>query len=191
MNYSFNLKAFESLPNSLQPSAYVDLLLLLGKEKKSCRFSLNQETVCYEMIQWCKINHLSYFLSKTGFMYISTHFFLAWLVKIIDDTKTKHEFLLGKILGYPTCCSRKIASIGESEIDEYEKKLIQHTFFYKPYHIINPEGYLKGYALISHIPCCSTCDKSLKKALKIFRIIEKYKEHPSFYRWTNQWFHNP
>lgn len=189
MNNTFNLKAFESLPFTLKPSDYVDFLLFLLREKPCIRLGFNQAAVYQEMIYWCKDNHLTYIVSKEGFMYISKYRTLAWLAKVVDDSTISHAFLLGKILGYPTCCSKKVASMGECGIDEYEKELVNNNLFQAPYHLTNPQGYVEGYSLISHIPCCTNCNESLRKATKAYKVIEKYSEHPAFYRWTTHWFH--
>lgn len=188
MNDSFNLKAFEKLPATLKPSDYVDFLLFFLREKPCIRLGVNQNSVYQEMAQWCKENRLSYVISHGGLMYISKYKLLAWLANVVDDSMIDHAFLLGKILGYPMCCSKKVASIGERNIDEYEKTLVQNNSFHSPYHIINPQGYLCGYSLISHIPCCANCKKSLKKASKAYKVVEKYKEHPAFQRWASHWF---
>lgn len=189
MNKPFKLEAFESLPQTLKPSDYVDFLLFFIGEKSCVRLGFNEDCIYKDMIRWCKDNRLSYVVSKAGFMYISKRQPLAWFAKIVDDSTLNHTFLFGKILRYPTCCSKKVASIGECGIDEYEKSLIQNNVFQFPYHIINPEGYVNGYSLISHIPCCVSCKKSLKIAIKAYEIIEKNSENPAFYRWTNHWLH--
>lgn len=188
MNNTFNLKAFENLPTTLKPSDYVDFLLFFLREKPCIRLGVNQESVYEEMAQWCKENNLICIVSHAGLMYISKLKILAWLAKIVDDSIVDHTFLFGKILGYPVCCSKKIASIGERRIDEYEKILVQNESFDAPYHITNPQGYVYGYSLISHVPCCTTCKKSLEKASKVYGVIEKYKEHPAFQRWGSHWF---
>ncbi len=188
MHNSFNLRAFEKLPTTLKPSDYVDFLLFFLREKPCIRLGANQESVYQEMTQWCKENNLSYIISSDGLMYIAKHKILARIANIVDDSIIDHAFLFGRLLGYPACCSKKIASIGEGNIDEYEKMLVQNSSFCPPYHITNPQGYLYGYSLISHIPCCTNCKESLKKASKAYKVIEKHKEHPAFYRWTKHWF---
>jgi len=187
MKNKFNLKAFETLPKNLKPSDYVDFLLFLAHEKPCLRLGYNQSSVYQDMLVWCKKNKLAYVVSKAGFMYISNNFLLALVAKTVDDSTLSHTYVFGKILGYPTCCSRRIAEIGENQIDEYEKELVSNSDFEEPYHIINPKGYIEGYSLISHVPCCETCKKSLEKANSAYQVIMKYKEHPSFEKWSKYW----
>lgn len=185
---NFNLKAFETLPQNLKPSDYVDILLFLAHEKPCIRLGYNHQSVYQNMLAWCKENKLASIVSEAGFMYISKNFFLALIAKIADDSTLNHAYIFGKILGYPTCCSRRIAEIGESKIDEYEKELVSNSDFQEPYNKIDPKGYIEGYSLISHIPCCETCRKSLEKANSTYEVILKYKEHPSFEKWRIHWF---
>lgn len=187
MKHSFNLKAFECLPTTLKPSDYVDLLLFLAHEKPCLRLGYNQPDVYLEMITWCREHNLSYVVSQAGFMYISKYFVLAYIAKVIDDSTLSHTYIFGRILGYPSCCSKHIAMIGERNIDYFEKQFVSNSDFHPPYNIINPKGYIEGYSLISHIPCCTTCKKSLKKASNIYNIILKYSEHPAFSRWKSYW----
>lgn len=187
MPQQFNLKAFENLPTSLKPSDYVDFLLFLSHEKPCVRLGYNKTDVYQEMVRWCKAYNMSYVISNFGFMYISSFFILAHIAKIVDDSTISHTYLLGRILGYPACCSKQIAEVGESKIDEYEQEFVSNSKFPKPYHIINPTGYVEGYALISHIPCCATCKQSLRKASVAYQVILKHKNHASFAKWKKHW----
>ena len=187
MKHSFNLKAFENLPTTLKPSDYVDFLLFLAHEKPCLRLGYNQTDVYLEMIAWCKTHKLAYVVSEAGFMYISKYFPLAYIAKVVDDSTISHTYIFGKILGYPSCCSKRIATIGESNIDKFKKEFVSSSDFRAPYHIINPEGYIDGYSLISHIPCCATCKRSLKKASATYKVILKYGDRPAFSKWRNYW----
>lgn len=186
---SFNLKAFESLPKTLKPSDYVDFIQFFVNEKPVIRLGFNKKYVYNQMILWSKNNQLAYVVSQAGYMYIAKNFFLVNLAKIIDDSTFKHTFLLGKIFGYPTCCSRKISKIGEENIDKYEK-IVSMYKFKAPFDKINPAGYTKGYSLISHIPCCETCKSSLKKAIRANKIIKQYQDHPAFENWKKHHISN-
>lgn len=187
MKHLFNISAFENLPTTLKPSDYVDFLLFLANEKPCLRLGYNQSDIYLEMIAWCKAYKMSYVISKAGFMYISKCFPLANIAKIVDDSTISHTYIFGKILGYPSCCSKRIAMIGERNIDDFEKEFVSNSNFQAPYNIINPKGYIDGYSLISHIPCCTTCKRSLAKARVTYNVILKYREHPAFSKWKNHW----
>ena len=187
MKTNFNLGAFETLPTTLKPSDYIDFLLFCMNEKSCVRLGQNDGLVYHEMTLWCQKQNLSYVKSESGLMYVSKSKFIAWLAKCTDDSPLNHTYFFGKLLGYPSCCSKKIAEIGENEIDSYEKELVLQNQFAQPFDLINPEGYLKGHALISHIPCCCNCKKSLKLAQKVYQTIIDHKDHPAFVRWTSHW----
>ena len=184
----FDLKAFETLPTTLKPSDYIDFLLLCMHEKRCVRLGQNESMVYHEMTLWCQKQKLSYVVSESGFMYIAHNKYLAKLARFTDDSLLNHTYFLGRIFSYPSCCSRKLAVIGENEIDNFEKELVHQNQFIPPFDLTNPEGYVKGYALIAHIPCCSNCKKSLKLATKAYQVISKHKDHPSFACWVNYWF---
>lgn len=183
----FNLAEFETLPITLRPSDYIDFLLFCMHEKRCVRLGQNEGMVYHEMTLWCQKHNLAYIVSESGFMYVAKSKLLAWLAKCTDDSLTNHTYLFGRILGYPGCCSKKLAEIGENEIDSFERELVLQNRFVSPFDLINPEGYVKGYALISHIPCCCDCKKSLKLAQKAYQVITEHKNHPAFARWVDYW----
>ena len=179
----FNSVAYASLPQTLKSSDYVDLLLLLVGEKNAVRLGANTFDVYEEMCNWCKQTSYRYIISKSGLMYISRYLWLARIVSIVDNSLLPHEFLLGRLLGYPACCSKKIASLGEQSIDQWESELVEYGHFNGDYSLIDPSGYIEGTSLISHIPCSCNCVKSLKIAKSALRVIKEYSDNESFYRW--------
>lgn len=173
----FNIVAFDSLPDVLKKSDYVDFLLYLNKEKPCIRLGKNKNFVYKELIDWCyKFNH-SYVISKSGLMYISKHKIIAIFTMHIDDLSIPHELLLGKLLGYPICCSKKIMSVGEMNIDQFEQELVKSNEFIGKYKYINPTYYTRGLSLISHVPCSCQCQASLRIAKRSLSVINHYKEH--------------
>ena len=178
-----SVEAFDLLPNSLKKSDYVDLLLFLIKEKKAVRLGANSIETYNEMSHWCKQEKYKYVISSSGLMYIAKHSWLAQLVRIVDDATFPHAFLLGKLLGYPSCCSIKAHRLGEQLIDKWENDLVQSGEFVGEYRLINPSGYLQGTSLISHVPCKCSCRKSLRIAKKMLYVIRQNSEKDSFSRW--------
>lgn len=188
MKQIFNLKIFEDVPTLLKPADYVDILLFLINKKLTLRLAFNESKSYNEVISWCKKYKFHYIISKSGFMYISKKYLLAWITMKCDDSTYNHTLILGLLLGYPLCCSRKVASIGELEIDNYENELISNNSFEEPYNIINPKGYIYGYSFISHVPCCASCNKSLKIAEKAYKVVKQNKDNPKFSIWKEYWF---
>lgn|GEM_PF-1592108 len=180
---NFDIDSFNSLPDNLKNNDYIDMLLFLIHLKPNVRLGKNHVTAYNNMKKWCRTNGYKYIISSSGYMYISRLFISAKITQIVDDSMWKHSDLLGTLLGYPKCCRRKIKEIGEQNIDEYERRLCSNGFK-KPYHLINSSTYTKGYALISHVPCCNNCKESLLIARQALRVINYYKEYPCMKRWT-------
>lgn len=179
----FNIEAFSSLPKNLKSSDYVDVMLLLSGSKRAIRLGKNTTEVYEKMDYWCKKFKYRSKISCSGLMYISKYFGLATLVNIVDDSFFPHAYILGCLLGYPSCCSKKIAKLGEAFIDKWEKKLIMSGGFNIDYTLINPAGYLSGTSLISHVPCSCECKKSLKIAKVTLKTIKMYKDYDCINRW--------
>lgn len=184
--YGFLLPEFEALPANLRPSDYVDMLLFLSHNKPTVRLGLNSEAAYQSMADWCTMHHFNYCISQANYMYISTSHYLANLTRIIDDATFPHEFILGILLGYPSCCARKASLVGEINLDQWEQE--QYSLFdaQASLQLINPTKYLSGASLIAHIPCSTNCKKSLRIAKKTLSVISQNKASPYFNRWK-QW----
>lgn len=183
MSNKFNIKIFEALPTDLRNNDYIDLLLFLIRQKPSIRLGKNTAKAYGNMKRWCNKYGYKFIISSSGYMYISKQLWLAKLTQLVDDSLSEHTGLLGLLLGYPKCCRKKIKAIGESNIDEYEQQLCNQVFT-GDYHLIDCSLYTKGYALISHVPCCNNCDESLKIAKSTLKIIRQYKSYPCMKRWS-------
>jgi hypothetical protein len=81
----------------------------------------------------------------------------------IDARPDDHTYSFGRALGYPHCCCKAAAAIGEGNLDHWRDEQIAKGFQGK-FKAINPAGYLRGDALISHIPCSNRCVPSLRMA---------------------------
>ena len=179
----FNIEAFSSLPKNLKCSDYVDIMLLLSGSKRAIRLGKNTTEVYEKMNYWCiKFKYRSK-ISRSGLMYISKYIGFVTLVNIVDDCIFPHAYILGCLLGYPSCCSKKIAKIGEPFIDQWENKLVTSGGFNVDYKLINPEGYLSGTSLISHVPCSFQCKISLQIARSTLETIKTYKDYDCINRW--------
>lgn len=183
----FNIDNFSNLPKNLKKSDYIDMLLFLLDIKQCVRLGSNDAAAYSLMIKWCAKYKYAYVLGSSQLMYIAKNRFIAKIAQIADDSKYNHSYTLGRLLGYPGCCCKKIASVGENNIDEFEKALAQKGFS-PPFDIINPAGYIEGYAFISHVPCCSTCIKSLRIAKSASNVIENNLNFPNINSWKIYWY---
>jgi hypothetical protein len=179
----FPIDVFENLPDNLPNSDYIDFLLFLAKLKPALRVKIPDKATREKLHIWSINNHFSFLDSENHYVYIAPDQISVNRLKITDDSFEPHEYKLGRLLGYPECCCKKIASVGEQNIDEWEDTFIKLSSFEGEFELINPTGYTEGYSLISHIPCSSNCVHSLHIAKKALNIITHYKWNKHFDRW--------
>jgi len=182
-NISFPIKIFEELPEELNNSNYIDLLLFLAKLKPALRVKIIDESTKQKLKTWCVTNHFSFLSNERNYICIALDKETANRLQKADDAYEPHEYELGRLLGYPACCCKNISNVGEKNIDEWEDKFIKNSKFKGEFELINPKGYREGYALISHIPCSSACKHSLYIAKEILSIITYYKDNKHFDKW--------
>lgn len=83
-------------------------------------------------------------------------------VLAVDRCAEPHEFELGLLLGYPYCCAKYAAEVGEQHLDSpalsggREGSADER----ETGRLIDVSRYRDGIALISHIPCSSGCEPS-------------------------------
>ena len=184
---NFPIQAFVELPNGLPKSSYIDFLLFLADLKPSLRIKISKYEHKRELTEWCEKNGFYLLLGKDDYLFIGKNKDMLSQLEQIDTSNLPHEYELGRLLGYPDCCCKRIADIGEKNIDDYEKKFIETSDFIGAFELIDPQGYKDGYALISHIPCSPICEDSLHIAQKSLYIIAHYKDRKCFEIWTNYW----
>lgn len=184
MNKPFDIEAFSDLPECLKPSDYVDMLLFLSFHKPVIRLGKNSDGIYSLASDWCNRHSFRYFISTAGFMYIARKKFLPFITSFVDDLPFPHATLLGKLLGYPKCCTHKITELGENKIDEWELTEFGDELLTGEYSLINPKLYTKGTALISHVPCSNRCEASLRLAYDMKQIIIAHRDNKYMQRWS-------
>ena len=135
--------------------------------------------------RWSTQFNLFFDVHSSGFVYIAADKNLLNQVRTIDHSFEPHEKKLGVLLGYPICCCEKIAQVKENNIDDFEQWLVTQAFR-GHFHLINPSAYFQGKAFISHVPCSTTCNKSLKIAQKFVQFLLAYKYEKVFQPWIEQ-----
>lgn len=187
-NLAFPIRAFEELPPSLPPSSYIDFLLLLGGLKPTIRLYVIEARTQHAIEFWGEEYGYASAANPFGYIYIAKTQDAALRLRELDDSPEAHEFELGLLLGYPQCCCRRAAEIGESNLDEWEATISQDAAFRRaPNYLIDPCGYTEGASLISHIPCSVQCKASLSIARATLRIVLYQKNSHYFCRWS-RWF---
>ena len=169
----------------MPPSASVDFILLVLGLKPALRTRLLQVERFEEVRDWCEKWGFFSHLDEEGFIFISPDQSLATEIITLDQSTKKHEYKLGLLFGYPKCCTKKIAEIGEHYIDDYEDKICSATFeaFFC---LINPENYRKGTAFISHVPCSSSCFHSLHIAQQLALFVLRNKDKEVLNSWLKE-----
>lgn len=161
----------------LYPSAVVDFVLFFAGAKQVARVELRERRGAAALASWCQQSGCHYACDAEGFACVSAESNVARRVLELDRSTVSHEMELGQALGYPLCCCNRVAQIGESQIDNYASQVSQWSFAGR-YARINPAGYAKGLALLSHLPCAVDCDRSLSIAEQARQFVRANSTEP-------------
>lgn len=166
-------------------SANIDIILMILGLKPAIRSKIKQPDNFKFIKDWCDEWSFSSYMDKDSYIYVARNASLVKQLIELDHLAQKREDKLGMLLGYPSCCCKKIAKIGEEHIDNYEQNLCQKNFkaFFR---LINPQKYRKGTAFISHVPCSTTCFASLFIAQQLGLFVLKNQKHPVLYGWVEE-----
>lgn len=176
---SFADLSFDHLPLS----ARVDFLHLLALGKPAVRTRLSGRIGVKKLRHWCQRNAWAWAADSDGFCSVAKSRAIAQRVLEVDRCIEPHELELGRILGYPRCCCRAIAKVGEARIDQQIERL-GASDFEGEYALIDPRGYSRGVSLICHVPCGPKCLPSLRIARGAASYIRQHAHHPVFATWT-------
>lgn len=150
------------LPGWLPPSAVTDVTLVLRGHKPAARVSVGPRGC--DLRRWARRHGLFTSIDVDGFAAISRDPATARRVIDLDRRPGRHTLALGKMLGYPSCCSRAAARVGDEGIDCWHSAIATRRF-HGNFRAINPSGYLDGSSRISHVPCSHRCLPSLRLVL--------------------------
>lgn len=150
-----------SVPDWLPPSASIDLALLDAGLKPAARVLVGNRAV--ELRRWGR--RRGYFMSADddGFAVLARQGSVCRRTLEIDRRPGRHTAALGHWLGYPRCCGRAAARVGDEGIDDYQQRLRRKRFRGR-YALIDPSGYSSGKGRLSHVPCTHNCHASLAMA---------------------------
>lgn len=155
----------------LRPSAITDLAQLLTFVRPAIRTQiLDLPNDRIQRFAW----QLGCFAAcdLEGFVVLSRCQLLSRRILTLDRSLGDHTHALGRALGYPACCCRAAARIGDQGLDGWAREIGSRRFIGR-FKAIDPTGYQKGKALISHVPCSERCLPSLSMALALkSRLID-------------------
>jgi len=151
-------------PNWLTPSAITDIAQLLGGQKPSVRIYVGNYKV--QLRRWARRLGLFTSTDADGYAAISPSPSTARRIIDLDRRPGRHTFALGVMFGYPRCCSRAAARVGDEGIDRWHKVLSARRF-QGHFRAIDPSEYSNGSARISHVPCSHRCIASLSQAKRL------------------------
>ena len=155
----------DDVPAGLPISFRTDLAQLIAGVRGAIRSELRSVSA-RDLKAWARRSRLSAAVDRDGFFSVARSPAAARRVLRIDALPGRHAFILGRALGYPTCCCLAAARRGEDHLDEWSAESSSASFRGR-FQLINPEGYREGRALISHIPCLPHCLPSLRIALAV------------------------
>ena len=147
------------LPSWLPPSAATDLDLLLMGLKPAARLHVRERRS--KIRRWARSQGLFCSTDTDGYAVLSRDGAIARRLLDLDRRPGRHAIALGRMLGYPECCSRAAARVGEARIDDWGDAIAARRFRGR-FRKIDPGAYRAGGALLSHVPCSHVCEASAK-----------------------------
>jgi hypothetical protein len=180
------IRVFSAFTKCLQPlvplSARVDLLLHLTGHKPCIRTTIVKERNEEDLREWCERFGYEYQIDSEDYLYIGRSTDLLDRAIELDHSVQPHAQNFGQLLGYPSCCCQRIATVGEDQIDAYEERLVAKGFA-DPFVFISPLRYRAGSAFISHVPCSTTCRPSLLQAISAVKFVLANQNAPVMGPW--------
>lgn len=161
------------LPPWARPSLAVDLAQLLTGLRPAIRTEIPTQVAPWIVRSWARRHGCYLVLDRDGFAVLSHKGVLARRIMTVDRELSDHTVALGRMLGYPLCCSRKAGEIGELGLDAWAASRSQSCFIGR-FRYINPQKYHQGAAWISHIPCSPHCIASVRRA----HLLARKLRHP-------------
>jgi hypothetical protein len=156
-------KKLSSIRAWLKPSAQIDLGLILTGLRVAMRTNLTVPVEPKRLRQIAFRFGLFVCSDRDGFLVLSRHPATARRLLNLDRSPGPHAREVGRLLGYPPCCTRAAARVGESALDHWAREAAEWRYVGR-FAAINPRLYTRGEALMSHIPCSKSCRLSLQIA---------------------------
>ncbi len=156
-------RCLRSPPGLLKPSATIDLVHLLSGVRPVIRTEIQTPYNADDVTRWLSRLGCYTCLDNEGFIVVALKPGLCRRVLAIDRDPSEHTKAFGLALGYPNCCVRAAARVGEASIDAWAAQMASRAYV-GSFKAIDPSGYLAGKSAISHVPCSPRCQQSLTMA---------------------------
>ena len=156
----------DGIPTWLPKSAATDLSMLVLGMKPAVRLRVGTRRT--EIRRWSRRHGLFACSDRDGYVVLSRSAMTARRTLDLDRRPGRHTVALGVMLGYPGCCSRAAARVGDEGIDALHARAVLRPYRGR-FALISPERYLDGGALLSHVPCSNVCRASLALAAQHIR----------------------
>lgn len=151
------------LPSWLPPSAVTDVDLLMLGLKPAARLYVGGRG--REIRRWARVQGLFCSTDRDGYAVLSRSGSTARRALDIDRRPGRHAIALGRLLGYPECCSRAAARVGDEGIDALCDAVASRRFRGR-FKGIDPGAYPAGRSQLSHVPCSHNCEASAALAMR-------------------------
>lgn len=153
----------DGIPAWLPKSATTDLSMLVLGMKPAARLRVGMRQA--DIRRWSRRHGLFASSDRDGYVVLSRSAMTARRTLDLDRRPGRHTVALGVMLGYPSCCSRAAARVGDEGIDALHARAARRPYRGR-FALISPERYLDGGSLLSHVPCSNVCRASLALAVR-------------------------
>jgi hypothetical protein len=146
----------------LSPSVRVDVLGIHAYRKPALRIAVRDAaiaactTAAFADAGWASAHDEEYLVAAATAQ-------MARHILEVDRMPQPHALELGLLLGYPECCARATAAIGEENIDAQATRLGEDCDLEQAHHL-DARGYSTGLALVPYVACSPRCSRAMRHA---------------------------
>lgn len=146
----------------LSPSVRVDILGIHAYRKPALRIAVRDIAIAactaaaLTEAGWASVHDEEYLVAAPTAQ-------MAQHILDVDRGPQPHALELGLLLGYPECCARATAAIGEEHIDDHATRLGDDCDREQAHHL-DPRGYQTGVALVPYVACSPHCSRAMRQA---------------------------
>jgi len=166
-------------PWTTAPDSFaVDLLQFCSTDKRVIRSKMRSGygSPRDSLQAWATRFDLFILFDEDGYFFVADDASDAVHARDLDRSNHPHECEFGDLLGYPPCCYKSVASVGEENIDALATLQLAWEFDGQ-FQLIDTKSYTSGQSLICHLPCTPNCKPSLDLALAALTCLQLMQPH--------------